>query len=81
MNMMRPAMLVELRWAARRWILNHFGLPIRTIDRAVSDGCVHSIKFGETRQAARFFFVKGCERYRLELAAGREPRRVAGRLQ
>jgi hypothetical protein len=67
------------RWAPRRWILDHFGLPIRAFDRAIADGYIRSAKFGDSRQAARVFLVQDCERYMLELAAGRTPRRVVGR--
>lgn len=69
------------RRALRRWILDHFGLPIRAFDRAVADGYIRSAKFGETRQSARVFLVQDCERYKMALAAGRKPMRTIGRIR
>lgn len=60
------------RWASRHWILEQFGMPIRAFDRAVVDGHIRSVKFGETRQAARVFLIRDCERFMLKLAAGRQ---------
>lgn len=50
-----------------------FGIPIRAFDRAVADGLIRNAKFGESCHAARLFLVRDCERYLMELAAGRKP--------
>jgi hypothetical protein len=72
---------VEPRWAPRRWILDRYHLPVRALDRAVAAGWVRTCKWSESRQGARQFFVPDVERLLLELAAGRTPTRVAGRLR
>lgn len=64
-----------MKWASRTKILEEYGMPCRAFDRAVADGLIGSIKFGERQQSTRVFNVGDVERLMMNLAAGRKTSR------
>ena len=62
-------------WAHRRWVRERYGIPVRVLDRAITDGHIRTVKFGENRQSSRLIYVADVEKFMLALAAGKLPRR------
>lgn len=62
-------------WAPKRWVLERYGLPVRALERAIADGYVRTVKFGDRRQSQRVLHVADVEKLLLALATGKQPRR------
>lgn len=66
-------------WLHKHHLLSKFNLGFRTLDKWVTEGFVRSAKLDSSQQGRRLYSVADVNATLAALAAGRPPKRHAGR--